>query len=327
MSSITVTAHANIALIKYWGKRDQDLHLPTKTSLSVGLDALKTTTTIAISQDENDHITLNGAPAQPKTAQPIKDFLALFKKMYGITTPLAISTINNFPTAAGLASSASGFAALTLGLDRFFNLNLTPRQQSHLARRGSGSACRSLYGGFVVWHQGHQPDGTDSYAEQRYPATHWPTLRIIIVVVSATEKKVSSRIAMQCSVTTSPFYHQWIEESEQRLDLMYKALATKDFCLLGHLAEEDCLGMHKTMHTSIPAINFWSPTTYELINLVNNLRTQHNITCYFTIDAGANVKILCQAHHEPTICNHLQKITGVLSYITSTIAHDPMVTP
>jgi diphosphomevalonate decarboxylase len=326
MSSVTVVTHANIALIKYWGKRDQLLHLPTKSSLSVGLDALATQTTIERTSLPTDQVFINGAPAAANAAQPIMTFLTLFKQMYGITSTLSISSINNFPTAAGLASSASGFSALALGLDRLFNLGLTSAQLSILARRGSGSACRSCFGGFVIWHQGQAADGHDSVAEQLFPAEHWPELRIIVVLVSATPKAVSSRVAMQRSATTSAHYAQWLEESRERLQHMHGALAAKDLAAIGCLAEADCLGMHKTMHTSQPPINFWSATTAAVMQAIIDLRAKDGVTCYFTIDAGPNVKILCHAAAVATILTPLNTIPGVIRCITSAVAHEPTVT-
>ncbi len=323
MKPVTVITHPNIALIKYWGKRDEVLHLPTKSSLSVGLGSLATQTTIASTSELIDQIIINGETATPRIAQPILDFLTLFKNMYNINQAIAITTSNNFPTAAGLASSASGFAALAIALNTFFDLQLSRAKLSELARRGSGSACRSLFGGFVIWNQGKQTDGHDSIAEQLFTANHWPEFRIIVVVVSGEPKKISSRLAMQSSVNTSPFYAQWLKESEQRLLKMQKALAEKDFGTVGQLAEDDCLGMHKTMHTSQPSITFWSPATQVIMQSVIELRTKHNVPCYFTIDAGPNVKILCLDNNVSSILEYIKTIPDVSYCITSKIARDP----
>ncbi len=322
--SVTITTHPNIALIKYWGKRNEQLFLPTKSSLSVGLEALTTTTTIDISSTETDEITINGQRPSQAHTQPILDFL----KITGINNrpPLAITTTNSFPTAAGLASSASGFAALALGLNHFFSLNLSPHELSALARRGSGSACRSLFGGFVVWHRGHRPDGSDSFAEQLLPASHWPTFRIIVAIVAQEPKKISSRTAMQNSVTTSPIYEKWVEASESRLDRMHRAILDKNFELVGQLAEQDCIGMHKTMHTSQPPVNFLLPATANIMQQVTDLRTKLGIPCYFTIDAGPNVKILCQEHDDAIIMEHLRKMPQIIQCIVSSIAGHPYIT-
>ncbi len=325
MNPITVITNPNIALIKYWGKRDEILHLPTKSSLSVAIDAFTTQTSVDISPIPCDQIIINSGPAPAKISQPVLDFLTLFKNKYGMRESLAITTTNNFPTAAGLASSASGFAALTLALNKFFNLQLPQNELSILARQGSGSACRSLFGGFVLWHQGQNSDGHDSIAEQLFTAEHWPNLRIIIAIASTTAKPISSRIAMQQTVKTSPIYNQWLEESATRLALMQNALKHKDFNVVGQLAEEDCLDMHKTMHTSNPPTNFWSSTTYTIMQAVTDLRNKHAIPCYFTIDAGPNVKILCLDNNVSSILDNLEKITGVNYCITSKIGAGPQL--
>lgn len=321
MKQTTITTHPNIALIKYWGKRDENLFLPTKSSLSVGIEALSTTTTISSSPTEQDIITINGKPAEEKHAQPILDFLNFFRTSQPVPKEsLCVQTSNSFPTAAGLASSASGFAALALALNKFFNLGLSKQELSILARQGSGSACRSLFDGFVLWNRGEKENGSDSFATQIYPAAHWPTLRIIIVIVAPDAKKTSSRSAMKNSVATSPMYKKWIEESEKNLVLMRQAITDKNFDLVGKLAEEDCLGMHATAHTSNPPVNFWTPATHTIMELVKKLRTDHNISCYFTIDAGPNVKILCQEADVQNILAQLETTPGVVNSIVSKIA-------
>ncbi len=323
MQPVTVKTHPNIALIKYWGKRNERLHLPTKSSLSVALDAFSTTTMVTHATGNTDQIALNGEVVSNKSLLPIFDFLNLFKHTYGIARSLVITTTNNFPTAAGLASSASGFAALTLALDKFFELRLSIKELSILARRGSGSACRSLFGGFVEWNKGFDDDGCDSIAQELYQADYWPEFCVIIVIVSGRHKKISSRISMQHSVATSPYYSEWLKESDQRLQLMHQALAVKNFESVGLLAEDDCLGMHKTIHTSQPPTTFWTPVTNNIMQLVVNLRTKKNIPCYFTIDAGANVKILCQKNNVLAILAHIKLINGVLDCVTSVVAHAP----
>lgn len=328
MNKVTVTTHPNIALIKYWGKRNEQLFLPTKSSLSIGIQALSTTTSIHYSNTGQEQIIINGEPADEKHRQPILDFLRFFRTDANITTinpdklnePLTIETTNSFPTAAGLASSASGFAALAIALNNFFNLGLTQKELSQLARQGSGSACRSLFDGFVLWNKGEKEDGSDSQAEQLFDANHWPSLRVMIVVVEQEAKKISSRAAMKNSIATSPIYSQWVQESEYRIAPMRQAIAEKNFDLMGQLAEQDCLGMHATMHTSTPAVNFWTPATQRIMHLVTTLREQHAIPCYFTIDAGPNVKILCQEENMQKIREHLASLPEIIQIIESSIA-------
>jgi len=301
----TATAHANIALIKYWGKRDEHLMLPTKSSLSLWLPQLTTTTKATFSSNQADTIVLNGKRLTQQQAQPITSFLATFRKIYTINKHFLIETENSFPTAAGLASSASGFAALTQALTKLCNLNLSTQEQSLLARRGSGSACRSLFNGFVLWNKGTLADGSDSYAQQLFPPEHWPELKVIVTIVNKDKKKISSRTAMQQTVATSPDYKAWVERSEQRIPLMINAIKQRNITTLGQLAEQDCLEMHHCIQTTTPAMNYWQPKTMTIMKKVQTLR-ESGIPCYFTIDAGPNVKIITLEKYCRTVSNTLQ---------------------
>lgn len=303
-NTIITHAYANIALIKYWGKRDEQLLLPTKSSLSLTLPQLKTTTRITRSvrpfetlrssgrTGGRDVITLNGKLANAKAHKQITNFLDYFRNTYKISDHFLIESENSFPTAAGLASSASGFATLAKGLNQLYSLNLSHTQLSILARQGSGSACRSMYDGFVLWHKGERADGADSYAEQLFDAQHWPKLCMLVVVVTDTPKKISSRIGMQQTVATSPDYENWIKKSELRIPLMIDAIKNKNFEMVGTLAEQDCIDMHYCMRTTTQPLNYWTKQTVALINLVKHLRI-NGTPCYYTIDAGPNVKVLC----------------------------------
>jgi diphosphomevalonate decarboxylase len=245
------------------------------------------TTTTIISESEKDEIVFaNG------NVKNIQNFLNLFRKIYGIKKYFRIQTSNNFPTAAGLASSSSGFAALAKGLDKICGLNLRKKELSILARQGSGSACRSIYDGFVLWHKGEKSDGLDSYAQQLFAQNYWPEFCVLIVVVDQNEKKISSRQAMQITTKTSPFYKSWLQDSQKRIPKMIDAIKKKDFSVVGQLAQMDCLGMHKTIQTSVPSINYWQQTTLKVMKAVKSLR-KNGLECFFTIDAGPNVKILC----------------------------------
>lgn len=295
MKQTASQAHANIALIKYWGKRDETLFLPTKSSLSITLPNLTTTTNISKSTSLTDQITIDNKIISGKEKQKIVNFLDIFRELYGEQDYFSIDSKNSFPTAAGLASSASGFAALTKGLNQLYELGLSPEKLSRLARRGSGSACRSIYDGFVLWK--------DECATQLFTPAHWPELRVIACVVNKKKKKISSRIAMQQTVKTSPEYFSWVERSEKRIPLIIDAIKKKDFHAMGKLAELDCLEMHECIQTTQPPINYWQPETKAIMERVHVLRAQE-IPCYFTIDAGPNVKIL-------TLDQHVNHITQV----------------
>ncbi len=334
MEEIVVNAHANIALIKYWGKRDEFLMLPTKSSLSVSLDALKTATKIKFS--DSDRIFINGQEAQGESQVKILRFLHIFRKKFNINRFFQIDSDNNFPTAAGLSSSSSGIAALARGLSELCsfchpefdsgsincrNLSLSRKDLSILARRGSGSASRSVFGGFVLWHKGTLLDGSDSFAEQLFTAQHWPEFRVIVVVVQQSKKYISSTQAMQITVKTCKTYNEWVKNSERRVKPMIQAIANKDLQTLGELSQVDCIEMHETMRTSSPAINYWTEKTTKIIDLVNNMKNS-GIQCYFTIDAGPNVKILTLEKYQDQILSEIKKIDDSLQIIVSRVAGD-----
>ncbi|MCF7799550.1 diphosphomevalonate decarboxylase [Candidatus Babeliales bacterium] len=287
---IVVQACANIALIKYWGKRDENLFLPTKNSISISMPNLVTTT--CVQENSTDQIILDNKILSEKESKKIVNFLDKFREIYKIKQKFKIITQNNFPTAAGLASSSSGFAAIALGLNKYYDLNLSKKELSILARQGSGSACRSIYNGFVIWFKGQKKDGSDSSAQQLFDEFYWPEFKILSVIVNDQEKLVSSRIAMQQTVNTSSYYKEWLIESENRIPKVMDAIKNKDFNRVGQLAQDDCLGMHKAIRLSNPKIDFWQEGTREIIKIVENLN-KSSIDCYFTIDAGPNVKILC----------------------------------
>jgi diphosphomevalonate decarboxylase len=292
----TAVAHPNIALIKYWGKRDEGLILPCTTSLSMTLDVFRTTTEVRLDPlAEQDAAALNGEAATGETLRRISAFLQLVREMAGSEQRAVVDTRNTVPTGAGLASSASGFAALAVAAAAAYGLQLDDRALSRLARRGSGSASRSIFGGFAVWHAG--PDGTGadadlgSYAEPVPAADLDPAL--VIAVVNAGPKPVSSREAMRRTVDTSPLYRPWADSSKDDLDEMRAALVRGDLEAVGEIAERNALGMHATMLAARPAVRYLSPATVTVLDSVLQLR-KDGILAYATMDAGPNVKVLCR---------------------------------
>jgi len=281
-------AATNIALIKYWGKRDSNLNLPLTSSLSMSVAGKGTHTVIKPTTGNNDIIFVNKEKiaAESSFALRIMKFLDLFRLPQ---QKFEIHTENNIPTAAGLASSASGFAALTLALNDLYDWQFDKKTLSIFARLGSGSACRSIYEGFVEWQKGTLADGSDSFA---IPLDiDWPELKIGLLILSAAEKPISSRIAMQRTIETSSSYQQWPAIVEKDLILLKTALLNKDFILLGETAEHNAIAMHQTMHDAQPAIDYDLPETREIKEKVTSLRKQ-GLTVYFTQDAGPNVKLL-----------------------------------
>ncbi|MFI9605463.1 diphosphomevalonate decarboxylase [Streptomyces sp. NPDC052043] len=292
----TAVAHPNIALIKYWGKRDERLFLPWTDSLSMTLDIFPTTTSVRLDAEaEQDEVTLNGAPATGEARRRVVAFLDLVRERAGLSRRAVVDTENTVPTGAGLASSASGFAALAVAAATAYGLDLDATGLSRLARRGSGSASRSVHGDFVVWHAG-RTTGTDedadlgSYAEPVPSAGLDPTL--VIAVVDAGPKTVSSRAAMRSTVDTSPLYRPWAASSTADLAEMRTALRRGDLEAVGEIAERNALGMHATMLAARPAVRYLSAATLTVLDSVLQLRRE-GVSAYATMDAGPNVKVLC----------------------------------
>ena len=282
-------APSNIALAKYWGKRDAALNLPLNSSLSISLADWGSHTRVLPATTARDEVWLNGVcqPPDSSFASKIIHFVDLYRRDQAL--PLRIETENTLPTAAGLASSASGFAALTLALNAAFGLNLPKPVLSTLARFGSGSATRSLWHGFVRWDRGETRDGSDSFAR---PLTlDWPEFRMAIVPVDTGPKSRSSRDGMNHTVATSPLFETWPAQAEADCTAVHAAVVARDFTALGALAEANALALHATMMAARPALCYLKPHSWQVLEQLWAARTEgHQI--YATMDAGANVKLL-----------------------------------
>ncbi|MGV9310719.1 diphosphomevalonate decarboxylase [Streptomyces sp. NPDC003691] len=290
----TAVAHPNIALIKYWGKRDEEFVVPYVDSLSMTLDILPTTTTVRLGpRGRPDRVTFDGSPAEGERRHRITAFVALVRELAGRGESALVETRNAVPTGAGLASSASGFAALAVAATAAYGLDLDPTALSRLARRGSASAARSLFGGFAVCHAGHGTGAAadlSSYAEPLPLPDFDPAL--VIALVSTDAKKVSSRSAMRRTVETSPLYRAWAASGRDDLADMRAALRRGDLEAVGEIAERNALGMHATMLAARPAVRYFSPATVAVLDAVLRLRSD-GVPAYATMDAGPNVKVLC----------------------------------
>ncbi|CZQ80544.1 diphosphomevalonate decarboxylase [Trichococcus palustris] len=292
-----VRAHTNIALIKYWGKRDETYFLPMNSSLSLTLDKLYTDTMVSFEEDlAGDVFYLNDELQGEKETQKISAFLDLFRKEKKTTAFARVESHNHVPTAAGLASSASAFAALAGAANRALQLHLDPQTLSTFARRGSGSATRSIYGGFVEWDMGTTSD--DSFAIEVDDAS-WD-IGMVIVAVNKKAKEVSSREGMKRTVETSPFYPAWTQAAKKDIVSIKEAIAKKDFIRLGEITEANGMKMHGTMLGAEPPFSYWEPDSIRAINIVKQLRKE-GIPCYVTMDAGPNVKVLCRLSQAETI--------------------------
>lgn len=285
-------ASANIALVKYWGKRDEALHLPVTGSLSVSMGELGTRTLVKVAPA--DRIVFNGEslPVDHPRAARVVRYLDLFRS--SDAPGFEVNTTNTLPTAAGLASSASGFAALARAMDRLMGWNLPPSALSSLARLGSGSACRSVFDGFVEWARGTRDDGADSFAAP-LPET-WPDLCIGVRMIESGPKSVGSGEAMRHTVATSPLYAGWPALVERDLAEARAAIGAKDLERLGRTAEGNAMAMHATMAAARPAVIYWTAATVETLHRVHECR-RGGLPVYATMDAGPNVKLIFESAH------------------------------
>lgn len=286
--------------MKYWGKKEESLKIPFQSSLSMTLDALYTDTGMLFHDGKEDVFYLNGILQDEKETEKISRFLDLFRQKKGACERVFISSYNNFPTAAGLASSASGYAALTVSANDLFGLDLEAEELSKMARLGSGSACRSLFGGFVVWNHGGSHD--TSYAMPFADASDYAML---ILLIDTKRKKQSSTQGMKQVVEQSIFYPAWVIQAEKDFEAMKAAIIRKDFTAIGQIAEANCLKMHATTWGVKSPFSYLLPETYEALEHIREIR-EKGLEIYFTMDAGANVKIFCKKADLPTLMKKIK---------------------
>lgn len=292
LDSTTFRAYTNIALIKYWGKRHHELFLPVTSSLSLTLDQFYTDTKLSWNTDSNeDTFTLNGHIQDKDAIDKVSRFIHMFRDLSGIQKAVHVESTNHVPTAAGLASSASAFAALASSANDLFQTNLSSQELSTYARRGSGSATRSLFGGFTMWHKGEGDDSDSSYAEMIDEAA-WD-IGMLVVMINKQQKKISSRVGMEHTIQTSPFYELWPQTVAQDLEAIIPAIKSQDFNTIGKIAEHNAMKMHATIIAADPSMTYWEPESITAMNIVRELR-ESGIDCYFTMDAGPNIKVLCR---------------------------------
>lgn len=307
MEQATARAGANIALVKYWGKRDAALNLPAAGSISVTLDALATRTTVTPDPDlTDDRFELDGAPA---SADRVHDVLDLVRDLVGSDTHCRVESRNSFPTGAGLASSASGFAALVSAAAAAFGLDAEPERLSELARRGSGSAARSIFGGFVEMSAGERTDGRDAVARQLLEGEAWP-LEVVVAITDAGPKQVGSRDGMTHTMQTSPYYPAWVASVAGDLDRARSAIAGRDFDCLAEVAEHSALKMHASALAARPGLIYWNGATVDCLHAVRSLR-RAGIGVFFTIDAGPQVKAVCLPGTAAKVAAEFEAIEGV----------------
>ena len=303
-------AHTNIALIKYWGKRDEALFLPTNNSLSMTLDQFYTETMVEFdSKLKSDQFILDGMEMDQRETEKVSLFMDKVRRYTGESRYALIDSVNHVPTAAGFASSASGYAALAAAAMKATGVNFSEKELSKMARQGSGSASRSIYGGFVEWQKGELADGSDCYAVPVLEQGAWD-LRVLSVEVTHEVKKVLSREGMKRTVETSPFFAGWLEAVAADLVEAKAAIAERDFTRLGETLERNALRMHATTLGANPPFMYWQSSTVQVMEAVQVLR-ESGIEAYFTIDAGPNVKVVCQPKDEEQIFAELMKLDVV----------------
>lgn len=304
-------APTNIALCKYWGKRNQELNLPVTSSLSISLGDRGATAELSVNSSNKDSIHLNGSNVELSSSfgKRLIDFLNLFRE--NNIPSLDINIQSNIPIAAGLASSACGFASIVQALNNLYGWELQPNELSILARLGSGSASRSIWQGFVEWNKGERDDGMDSYA---HPITEkWPNLCIGLLILSNNEKGISSREAMQRTVATSPLYSAWALKVDHDMQILKEAINKKDFHQLGMTAESNAMTMHATMLSAWPSITYCLPETLLAMRKVWKLR-EEGLAVYFTQDAGPNLKLLFLKEDMRTIQSLFSNIEIIVGF-------------
>lgn len=297
--SVTAVAHPNIALVKYWGKRDSDLNLPAAGSLSITLDTFTTTTRLSVSQ--SDRCQFNGSE---QSARRLFDWL---DRVWPQRPPLHVTTDNNFPTAAGLASSASGFAALAVAANALCGSAMDETALSRAARRGSGSAARSIFGGFALMHSG--PEEQDCFAEPMLDPDQWP-LKVVIAIADSGPKSQPSSSGMEQSRLTSPYYSRWVDTVNPDLATAADAVQRRDFEQLAEVSEHSCLKMHALMLSTRPGLIYWRGATVECLHCVRELRAG-GTAVFATVDAGPQVKAVCLPEDAASVAAALSAVPGV----------------
>jgi diphosphomevalonate decarboxylase len=314
-SSAAAEAHPNIALIKYWGDRDSSLRLPMNSSISMNLAGLTTRTVVTFEPAlDQDQLLLNGEETSGPALERVTLFLNLVRGQAAITTFARVISSNNFPTGAGIASSAAAFAALCLAASKAAGLTLSEIELSRLARRGSGSASRSIPSGFVEWQAG--TGDLDSYAFSIAPPDHWP-LADCIAVVSTGHKRTGSTQG-HASASTSPFQSARVAQAPIRLELCRQAIQQQDFEKLASVVEADSTLMHAVMMTANPPLFYWEPASLRLMKLIPEWRQQGLMACY-TLDAGPNVHVICPVEQTDAVVQRLSQVEGVQQVLKANV--------
>ncbi|MHC1784169.1 MAG: diphosphomevalonate decarboxylase [Anaerolineaceae bacterium] len=311
----TATSSPNIAFIKYWGNTDNDLRIPVNGSISMNLASLKTTTTVEFQDDlTQDHLILNTMEMAGAPLERVSGVLERVRFLAGINARARVTSENNFPTGAGIASSAAAFAALALAASKAAGLELSEKDLSRLARFGSGSASRSVPSGFVEWLPGTGDE--DSYAVSIAPPAHWKLVDCITVIESAHKQTGSTE--GHALASTSPLQVARVADAPRRLNLCRKAILERDFNVLTSVIEQDSHIMHAVMMTSNPPLFYWEPASIQIMKSVAEWRRNGLPVCS-TLDAGPNVHVLCPEEYASQVTERLASISSVKSILASPV--------
>ncbi len=317
MSKATAKAFSNIALVKYWGKGDEQLRLPVNSSAAVGLDGIYTLTTVEFSADyAEDEVEIDGETFANEEKQRVSRHLDLIRHQAGLEQRARVVTKNNFPKAVGAASSASGFAALTVAAAAAADLQLSEKELSLIARQGSGSATRSVTGGLSIWHAGTSSE--TSFAERIEYPPDWDLRVLLLFVGDVKAKKVSSSKGMSLA-STSPYFQTAIAEAEANIKRLQQALTDRSWTALGKVIEDECYRLHMLCQTSSPNILYWEGTTVDIFQKLYELRAA-GIEAFFTVDAGPHVHVICQQSDVAAVKSALQTLVGISNVVECGIA-------
>lgn len=311
----TAIAPSNIAFIKYWGKKDESLRLPTNGSISMNLSNLISTTTVEFSPTYKDDQVMIDGQIKAEESKRVVEHLDRVRKISALSYKAKVVSLNSFPASTGLSSSASGFAGLTLAAAVAAGLNLPKKDLSILARLASGSACRSIPSGFVEWLEG--TDNETSYSVSIYPPNFWD-IADVVAVVSGGKKEIPTTLGQKYA-STSPFYQTRLLLIKNKIKQMKNFIEEKNFLKFGEIVEEEALEMHAIMMTSNPALLYWQPETMFIMQKVREWR-RNGLPVYFTVNTGQDIHLICEKKNVRRVNLLLRKIGSVRDIIISTPA-------
>ncbi|MFH2085910.1 MAG: diphosphomevalonate decarboxylase [bacterium] len=312
MKKATATAHSNIALVKYWGKGDEKLRLPVNSSAAIALDNLTTTTTVEFREDlKEDQVELVGEGFEVGEVEKVSKHLDRVRELAKINLKARVISENSFPKAAGMASSASGFAALTVAAAGAAGLKMSEKELSILARQGSGSASRSIPGGVSVWHAGTSSE--TSYAERINYPKEWDLHVLLVMTEDTSAKKVGSTEGMALAVT-SPYFKISVSEAEKNIERLRGAMEKENWRAFGKVIEDECFRLHVLCMTTTPNILYWRGVTVEVFQKLLKLR-EIGVEAFFTVDAGPHVHVVCRGKDVKLVKQNLEELSGIKTII------------